>query len=109
MKDKKYIERIITYSSKINRYMEHVNTFSEFIQNGEKVDAVMLNLEQLGETAKKLSVDTIQTYDLVDWPKIIGLRNIISHEYEGIRLEIIYQIAKDSIPKLLCNLMTHVE
>ncbi len=36
---------------------------------------------------------------------MIGLRNMISHEYEGIRLNIIYDIAIESIPVLLSKLM----
>jgi uncharacterized protein with HEPN domain len=36
--------------------MNGVNTVHEWISNQQKVDAVMLNLEQIGETAKKLSL-----------------------------------------------------
>jgi uncharacterized protein with HEPN domain len=38
------------------------------------------------------------------WPSIMGLRNMISHEYEGIRLNIIYDITKVNIPELPSNL-----
>ena len=55
MKDRKYIERIIKYIDKINRYMLHVDSYEAFIQNEVNVDAVILNLEQIGETVKKLS------------------------------------------------------
>lgn len=55
MKDKKYLERIINYSNKIIRYLEEITSIEEFESNEEKVDAVLLNLEQIGETAKKLS------------------------------------------------------
>jgi len=54
-------------------------------------DAVILNLEQIGETAKKLSNETTSIYPNINWLSIIGLRNMISHEYEGIKLEIIYE------------------
>jgi len=101
MKDKDYIERLINYCAKILRYMEGVNTFSEFASNSEKVDAVILNLEQIGETAKKLSGDIKNRYPNINWLSIIGLRNMISHEYEGIRLEIIYDIATNKITYLL--------
>jgi uncharacterized protein with HEPN domain len=104
MKDKIYIDRIINYAKKIGRYMDEVNTFTCFENNEEKVDAVILNLEQIGETAKKLSDETKQNYNSIHWPSIIGLRNMISHDYEGIRLNIIYDIAKVNIPELLSNL-----
>jgi uncharacterized protein with HEPN domain len=84
--------------------MEEAKTFPEFKQNDEKIDAVILNLEQIGETAKKLSSEIKQRYPYIDWPKIIGLRNMISHEYEGIRLNITFDIATINIPELLSAL-----
>ena len=104
MKDKTYIDRIIKYAKKIGRYMQEVDTFRDFEKNDEKVDAVILNLEQIGETAKKLSEETKQNYKSIHWPSIIGLRNMISHEYEGIRLNIIYDIATSNIPEVLSKL-----
>ena len=104
MKGKTYIDRIIKYAKKIGRYMEVVDIFTDFENNDEKVDAVILNLEQIGEIAKKLSDETKQNYPSIHWPSIIGLRNMISHEYEGIRLNIIYDIATVNIPDLLSKL-----
>jgi len=101
MKDSPYIERIIKYAIKIKKYMKEAQTFSEFKDDEEKIDAVIFNLEQIGETAKKLSNESKQQYASVDWPKIIGLRNMISHQYEGINLNIIFDIATTKIPELL--------
>jgi uncharacterized protein with HEPN domain len=104
MKDNQYIERLIKYCDKINDYMRPVKSFNEFISIPEKVDAVILNLEQIGETAKKLSKEIKEKYSEINWPSIIGLRNMISHEYEGIRLEIIHEIATRHIDALKNNL-----
>jgi uncharacterized protein with HEPN domain len=104
MKDNIYIERIIKYAQKITHYMVGINTFEEFSSKDEKIDAVILNLEQIGETAKKISMETKMNYPNIHWPGITGLRNIISHEYEGIRLLIIYEIASINIEELLKNL-----
>ncbi|MFW5794195.1 MAG: DUF86 domain-containing protein [Bacillota bacterium] len=104
MKDREYIQRLIKYCDKINDYMTPVKSFSEFISKPEKVDAVILNLEQIGETAKKLSLEMRKEYPKINWPSIIGLRNMISHEYEGIKLEIIYEIATKHIDALKINL-----
>ena len=68
--------------------------FEDFLNNSEKVDAVILNLEQIGETAKKLSNDIKGNYSKINWLSTIGLSNMISHEYEVIKLEIIHEIAK---------------
>ena len=100
MNDKIYVERIIKYLEKIERYMNNINTFQEFQLEEEKIDAVILNLEQIGETAKKLSKNFKVAYPDIDWPKLIGLRNIISHEYEGISIDIIYAILRDKLPSI---------
>jgi len=72
-----------------------------FKGNDEKVDAVLLNLEQIGETAKKISEDFKNNSITIEWDKDIGLRNLISHEYEGVDLTLIYNIARINIPDLL--------
>jgi len=104
MKDSNYMERIVKYSKKVMKYMDGVKSFEEFEVNEEKIDAIVLNLEQIGETAKKLSFEAKNKFPSIRWPSIIGLRNMISHEYEGIKLTIIFEIATKSIPELLVNL-----
>lgn len=104
MKDNEYVERLLKYCVKIIDYMKPVQSFDEFVSNSEKVDAVILNLEQIGETAKKISLHTRNIYGDVHWPSIVGLRNMISHEYEGIELKIINEIATSHIHKLHIHL-----
>lgn len=107
MSDREYLQRLKKYGEKILAYMNEVKEFQEFCSNSEKVDAVILNLEQIGETAKKLSEETKARIPMVNWQSIIGLRNMISHEYEGIKLEIIFDIAKNRIPDL-CEFLESV-
>jgi uncharacterized protein with HEPN domain len=104
MKDRVYLERIQAYCIRINTYMSGVQTVDEWLSDQQKVDAVMLNLEQIGETAKKLSFQTKTHFDSIHWPSIIGLRNIISHQYEGVKLHIVYDVVMKNIPTLLQHL-----
>lgn len=101
MKDNKYLERIIKYIIKINKYMSNVDTFEVFVSYEEKIDAVILNLEQIGESVKKLSDTYKEKHANIDWINIAGLRNLISHDYEGIDLMLIYNIATIKINELL--------
>ncbi len=101
MKDIKYLERVIKYIQKINKFMSHVDTYDTFILNEEKIDAIILNLEQIGESVKKLSNNYKETHSDIDWINIAGLRNLISHEYEGVDLVLIYNIATIGINELL--------
>lgn len=101
MKDLKYLERVIKYIQKINKFMSNVDTYETFIINEEKIDAVILNLEQIGESVKKLSNNYKETHSEIDWINVAGLRNLISHEYEGVDLMLIYNIATININELL--------
>jgi uncharacterized protein with HEPN domain len=65
----------------------------------------MLNLEQIGETAKKLSLQTKTHVPSIHWPSIIGLRNMISHQYEGVKLHIVYEMVMKNIPALFQRLL----
>ena len=108
MKDRLYLERIQAYCIRINTYMSGVQTVDEWVRDQQKVDAVMLNLEQIGETAKKLSLQTKTHFPSIHWPSIIGLRNMISHQYEGVKLHIVYEIVTKNIPNLLQILLDSV-
>ncbi len=101
MKDKEYIERILKYAKNIQRSMSTVDNFEDFNNNEDKIGNIILNLEQIGETAKKISNEIKNKYKEVFWKGYIGIRNIISHQYEGIDLTSIYQDAKYEIPKLI--------
>jgi uncharacterized protein with HEPN domain len=78
-----------------------VQTVHEWISDQQKVDAVMLNLEQIGETAKKLSLQTKIQFSSIHWPSIIGLQHLISHQYEGVKLHIVYDMVTKNIPDLV--------
>ena len=104
MKDRIYVNRIQTYCKHIISYTEDIQTEKEWTNNQLKVDAVLFNLEQIGETAKKISTITKNKFPDIHWLSIIGLRNLISHQYEGVKLHFIYEIVTKDIPVLLKSL-----
>ena len=73
---------------KIERYITGMSP--ENFQNDEKTtDAVVRNLEIIGEAAGRLPKDFTNQHSEIEWTKITGLRNRIVHEYFGVDLEII--------------------
>ena len=64
------------------------------------IDAVVRNLEIIGEAAKNLPEDITSTIPDIEWRKITGLRNILAHEYFGINKEIIWDIVQNKISAL---------
>ena len=64
------------------------------------MDGVIRNLEIIGEAVKKIPSETRKKYPDIDWKRIVGLRDVITHKYFGIDSEIIWDIVKDKIVEL---------
>src|SRR5258707_15167895 len=71
-----------------------------FRQDERTVDAVVRNLEILGEATKQLPEDFVARYPDVAWRQIAGLRNRIVHDYFGLHLEIIWPVRRHALPPL---------
>jgi len=91
------VEDIWESIEKIERYIESM-TQDNFQSDEKTTDAVVRNLEIIGEAAGRLPEDFINQHSEIEWVKIIGLRNRIVHEYFGVDLQIIWQVLKKDIP-----------
>lgn len=92
------MEDIVDAMTKIERYIEEVD-FAGFTQNEMIVDAVIRNLEIIGEAAQNIHEDIRDNYPEIPWRQIIGLRNIVIHGYFGVDLENIWKIITENIPE----------
>ena len=64
-------------------------------------DAVIRRLTIIGEATKRLSPDFRAGHPEIPWKQMTGLRDIIVHEYDDIRLDIIRDIVEIELPKIL--------
>ena len=101
MKNKEYmsIKKMIEYINKALRYTEGCN-FESFASNEEKSDATIFAISQIGELVKNISKETMEKYTNIDWIVIKNLRNKIVHDYEGIKLNLIWDIVTNDIIQL---------
>jgi uncharacterized protein with HEPN domain len=83
-----YLEDIAASCQKIVRYTTGM-THQDFQKDDRTYDAVIRNLEIIGEAANKVPEDIQQRYRYIQWREMIALRNIIAHAYFGIKDEII--------------------
>lgn len=102
MKDRSYkmfLEDILESLEKIEKYTEQYS-YDQFILNSEKIDAVLRNLEIMGEAAGKIPAQIKTEYPDIPWKKMIDVRNITIHEYFGVDKEIIWNIIKVNLPPI---------
>lgn len=89
------IDDILESIEKIDSYIKNQN-FEDFQEDSKTVDAVVRNLEIVGEAANQIPNEVKQKFPSIKWRQIVGLRNRVIHEYFGVDLKIIWQeIKKD--------------
>ena len=76
-----FLDDIIEACEKIRRYTSGF-TAEQFRQDDKTIDAVVRNLEILGEAAKNVADET-RAKIAVDWKRIAGLRDVLIHGYFG--------------------------
>ena len=94
-----YLDDILDSISKITLYIEDMD-IDAFSNDQKTIDAVVRNLEIIGEAARNLPAETKESTTEIEWKKIVGLRNILIHEYFGINKEIIWNIVQTKLPPL---------
>jgi uncharacterized protein with HEPN domain len=97
------VEDMLEALRKIEQYIAGMD-HSAFLQDEKTIDAVVRNLEVLGEAARQVPDDFAVSHPDVPWRKIAGLRNRIVHDYFGLDLEIIWQIIGNDLPPLKAKL-----
>jgi uncharacterized protein with HEPN domain len=94
-----YLEDIQLSCQKIIRYTAGMS-FDAFLKDDRTYDAVIRNLEIIGEAARNVTTEFQADHPEVTWRKTTALRNIIAHEYFGVKDEIIWDIIQKEIPEL---------
>ena len=96
---KLYLIDIRDAIEKIQKYTKSVD-FKKFSNNNEKIDAVIRNFEVIGEAVKYIPDKIKNNYNEIDWTDITGMRNILTHEYFGVDLNIIWKTVEEKLPEL---------
>jgi len=75
-------------------------TSEDFAKDVKTVDAVTRNLQVIGEAADHIPKRIKEKHHPIDWRGMVGMRNILVHEYFGVRLEIIWKTIRERLPEL---------
>ena len=102
-----FLRDILDSADKILRYVSG-KSYEEFIEDEMLIDAVVRNLEIIGEASKNIPVNVRRKYSEVEWKKIAGLRDSLIHKYSAIDYEILWDIIENKIPELrneICSIL----
>ncbi len=97
-----------------NRFSK-INSADDLVSSADGVlilDAIAMRLQVTGELLKKISkIDEslLEHYPEIEWDKIMRLRDIVSHHYEKVDHEIIFDICKTHIPRLKSTIHDIIE
>ncbi|HMN18926.1 MAG TPA: DUF86 domain-containing protein [Ignavibacteriaceae bacterium] len=101
-------EDIIESINKIQNYTKDLS-FEDFAQSPLIIDAVVRNIEIIGEASKNVPVEIQNKFKDIPWQKIKGIRNRIVHEYFAVDISIIWFIVTNELQSLKDNLTKHLD
>lgn len=98
-----YVDDMIRFAGKVQAYTKGLDQVA-FVADEIVYDAVLRNIELLGEAASKVPSDVRDAQPSVPWRLIIATRNRLIHGYLGIDDDIIWSIIERDIPAVLNEL-----
>lgn len=101
-----YWRDIIVCCQKVQTYVGTMD-LAAFKADERSYDAVVRNLELIGEAAKALTPDARALAPEIEWRKIAGMRDVLAHGYFGIKDEFLWDVITTKVPELLAA-MEHV-
>jgi uncharacterized protein with HEPN domain len=112
-KSRRNLDYLLDIQDAIERALEYTNglTWDEYLHDNKTQDAVVRNLEVLGETTKNISDDLRIEYPAVPWRDMSGTRDRLVHHYFGISQEIVWQIVQKDLPGLkqqIANMISEI-
>jgi len=97
--DKTYLEHILEAIEVIEGYIHGIN-FEQFTANRMMVDAVVRELEIIGEASGRLNSDLRNQHPEMPFRDANDMRNFLIHEYFGVNKRIVWDTCKEDLPQL---------
>ena len=101
--DSVYLGHVRDAISRIEWYIEGVSE-TEFLEAPLVQDAVIRQIQIIGEAAKRRSHDLRKRTPSIPWADITGMREKLVHDYMGVDLEIVWETATRDLPTLKSKL-----
>jgi len=95
-----YLQDIATCAAKVVAYTQGMD-FEAFLVDERTYDAVLRNLELIGEAAKHVPEPFRQLHTAIDWRRMAGLRDVLAHAYFGVDDPILWDLIQAKLPALI--------
>lgn len=86
-------------SRKVSNFVHDI-TLEQFASDEMRHAAVERQIIIIGEAARRISLVFKEAHPEIPWAQMVGLRNLVTHEYEKVDLQIIWKIANENVPEL---------
>jgi uncharacterized protein with HEPN domain len=86
------VRRILEYTREGQAY---------FFTDSKTQDAVIRNVEIIGEATKNLSDALRGAYPSIPWKQIVGMRDTLIHRYFGVKLDLVWQVVEKDLPDFI--------
>lgn len=94
-----YLDDILECCDRVLEYTEGYS-YEQFAGDSKTVDAVVRNLEIIGEAVKGLPAEVIERAPEIEWKLIARFRANVIHRYFGIRLPIVWNVIENEVALL---------
>lgn len=97
--DLQWVADIVEAVRRIRDYTKGIS-YRRFLDDTKTQDAVVRNLEIIGEAVKNISADFKKEHKNVNWAEIARMRDKLIHHYFGVNWEIVWDVIKRKLPEL---------
>lgn len=97
--DRVYAEHLRDALTRIGRYIDGLSR-DQFVRDDKTQDAVIRQLEIIGEAAKQISPACKRKHTAVPWTYMAKMRDLLIHHYFGVDLDVVWNTAVNDLPPL---------
>ena len=93
------VEDILEALQRIEDYTTGLD-YVAWQQDQKTIDAVIRNFEIIGEAARHVPEDIQKLWPAIPWANMMGIRNVLIHEYFGVDIEVVWKTVREDLPSL---------